>query len=53
MKKNKSGYDPYELYIILCKDGSYYTGIAKDAEKRYKKHFEGKGAKIYPNENPA
>jgi putative endonuclease len=36
---------PYYVYIIRCKDGSYYTGHAKDAEKRFEEHKKGRGAK--------
>ena len=36
---------PYYVYIIRCNDGSYYTGHAKDAEKRFKLHKNGRGAK--------
>jgi putative endonuclease len=32
------------MYILLCSDGSYYTGSTKDLNKRIKEHGEGKGA---------
>lgn len=35
----------WELYILLCGDGTFYTGIARDAEKRLEMHRSGKGAK--------
>jgi len=35
----------YYVYILRCKDGSYYTGYAKDAQKRYELHKKGRGAK--------
>jgi putative endonuclease len=35
----------YYVYILLCKDGSYYTGHAKDAEKRFEMHKKGRGAR--------
>ncbi len=35
----------YTLYILKCADGSLYTGIAKDLEKRIKTHRSGKGSK--------
>lgn len=37
--------DEYYVYILRCKDGSLYTGIAKDVKKRYEEHTLGKGAK--------
>jgi len=36
---------PYYVYILRCKDGSYYTGYAKDAEKRFEMHKKGRGAR--------
>ena len=35
----------YYVYILRCKDGSYYTGHAKDVEKRFEMHRKGKGAR--------
>ena len=35
----------YYVYIIYCKDGSYYTGHAKDVEKRFDMHKNGRGAR--------
>jgi predicted GIY-YIG superfamily endonuclease len=35
----------YYVYILLCKDGSYYTGYAKNVERRLKMHKKGRGAK--------
>lgn len=36
---------PYYVYILLCKDGSYYTGHAKDVERRVEQHMKGQGAR--------
>lgn len=33
------------LYVAECVDGSYYTGITKDVEKRIETHNAGKGSK--------
>lgn len=33
------------VYIALCSDGTFYTGIAKDVQKRIQKHNAGRGAK--------
>lgn len=35
---------PY-IYMLRCGDGSLYTGIAKDVQKRLKVHQAGRGAK--------
>ncbi|HNX55237.1 MAG TPA: GIY-YIG nuclease family protein [Prolixibacteraceae bacterium] len=32
------------LYILLCVDGSFYTGSTNDLERRMKEHQAGKGA---------
>jgi putative endonuclease len=31
----------YYIYILKCSDGSYYTGITNDLEKRFKEHQSG------------
>jgi putative endonuclease len=28
----------WSIYILKCKDGTYYTGIAKDLERRIAEH---------------
>ena len=33
------------LYILRCGDGTLYTGITTDVEKRLEQHRSGKGAK--------
>jgi putative endonuclease len=35
----------YFVYILKCKDGSLYTGITTDIERRLAQHKSGKGAK--------
>ena len=35
----------YWVYILRCGDGSLYTGIARDVERRLAVHRSGKGAK--------
>ncbi len=37
--------EKYYLYILLCKDDSYYIGTTDDIKKRFFKHISGKGAK--------
>ena len=32
------------MYILLCSDGSYYTGSTTDLERRMAQHFAGEGA---------
>jgi putative endonuclease len=35
----------YTVYIIECCDGTLYTGITTDVERRVRMHSEGKGAR--------
>ncbi len=42
----------WELYILRCGDGTLYTGIARDAEKRLEVHRSGKGAKYTRGRGP-
>ena len=40
------------LYILKCKDGTFYTGITTDVEKRLEMHRSGKGAKYTRGRGP-
>ncbi len=42
----------YCLYIIRCSDGTLYTGITTDVEKRFNEHLSGKGAKYTKSHKP-
>jgi len=33
------------VYLLECRDGSVYTGIATDVERRYAQHAAGRGAR--------
>ncbi|MEI7641112.1 MAG: GIY-YIG nuclease family protein [bacterium] len=35
----------WTVYIVLCQDKTFYTGISNDYMKRLEKHNSGKGAK--------
>ena len=37
------------VYILECSDGTYYTGVTNDVDKRMKAHAEGKGSKYVYN----
>ena len=43
---------PWQLYLLRCGDGTLYTGIALDAEKRLLMHRRGKGAKYTRGRGP-
>ena len=40
------------LYILRCGDGSLYTGITTDVERRLEAHRSGKGAKYTRGRGP-
>ncbi len=40
------------IYILECKDGTFYTGWTNNLEKRCKDHNEGKGAKYTKARRP-
>ena len=42
----------YYTYIIMCKDGSYYTGYSNNPLLRFEKHKAGKGAKYTRSHEP-
>ena len=44
---------PWFVYLIECEDGSLYTGVAIDVEKRYAEHAAGKGARYTRSHPPA
>ncbi|CBA14864.1 GIY-YIG nuclease family protein [Xanthomonas albilineans] len=42
---------PWFLYLLECRNGSYYAGITPDLQARYQAHLRGSGAK-YTRANP-
>ena len=42
----------WKLYILRCGDGSLYTGITTDVDKRLEAHRAGKGAKYTRGRSP-
>jgi len=49
---DRSGEGPWTVYILKCADGTLYTGIARDAERRLEEHRTGKGAKYLRGRKP-
>jgi putative endonuclease len=43
---------PFYVYILLCCDGSFYTGYTKDLEERTRQHQNGNGAKYTKSHKP-
>jgi putative endonuclease len=46
------GSGAWYVYIARCADGSLYTGIARDVQKRIAAHDAGKGAKYTRGRGP-
>lgn len=43
----------YSVYIVECRDGTYYTGIATDVERRFAEHEAGRrGARYLRGRGP-
>lgn len=43
---------PWFVYILLCEDQSFYTGISTNLEQRFKDHKNGKGGKYTRSHKP-
>lgn len=50
--KADTGDAPWFVYILQCSDGSLYTGITNDVERRLQKHNNGKGARYTRTRRP-
>ena len=42
----------WQVYLLRCADGSFYTGIAKDLQARIDKHNAGRGARYTRGRGP-
>jgi putative endonuclease len=43
---------PYYVYILLCKDGTFYTGYTTNVDVRAKLHATGQGARYTKTHPP-
>jgi putative endonuclease len=43
---------PFYVYILLCTDGSFYTGYTKNIDERTRLHANGKGARYTRTHKP-
>ena len=43
---------PFYVYILLCMDGSFYTGYTKNIDARTRLHVNGKGARYTKMHRP-
>jgi putative endonuclease len=41
---SSGGPSEWSVYILRCRDGTFYTGIAKDVKARFDAHRAGRGA---------
>jgi len=42
----------WQVYIILCSDDTFYTGITTDLQRRFTQHASGRGAKYFRGRQP-
>ncbi len=42
----------WSVYMILCSDGTLYTGISKNVVQRFRQHQKGQGAKYFRGRRP-
>ena len=42
----------WTVYIILCSDETFYTGITTDLQRRFDQHASGSGAKYFRGRQP-
>ena len=40
------------VYVVRCRDGSLYTGIARDVNARVSQHNQGRGARYTRGRRP-
>ena len=52
MLRNPIRRSKYWVYIVQCKDGTYYTGYTNDLERRISQHNNGSGAKYLKSKLP-
>ena len=50
--KAKPAKKKWQLYVLLCKDGTLYCGITNDLERRISQHNAGKGARYTRGRGP-
>ena len=43
---------PFYVYILLCTDGTFYTGYTKNIDARTRLHVNGKGAQYTKTHKP-
>lgn len=52
MRSDLEGKHPWLVYILLCRDGSFYTGMTNDMDRRFKEHREGRASRYTRSRKP-
>ena len=50
--RKKKADEPWSLYILKCSNGTLYTGITNDLERRFKMHQGGKASRYTRTRRP-
>ncbi len=51
-QSNRAAAEQWCVYIVECADGTFYTGITNDLERRVHEHNIGKGARYTRSRRP-
>ena len=51
-KAGKKSREKWFLYVLKCSDGTFYTGITNDLERRLKMHQDGKASRYTRTRRP-
>jgi predicted GIY-YIG superfamily endonuclease len=51
-KRKTKGFEKWSLYILRCCDGSFYTGITNNLDRRFKMHQAGKASRYTRTRGP-
>lgn len=51
-KGRKRKGQPWFVYILECADGTFYTGITNDLQRRFDEHNTGRGARYTRSRTP-
>lgn len=43
---------PWYVYIMECSDGSFYTGVTNDIERRHQQHNDGSASRYTRSRRP-
>lgn len=44
-RKPETQKESYYVYLLLCDDGSHYTGYTNNVSSRFERHMKGRGAR--------